>query len=68
MLFGFPLGALFSGIMIPADGGLLLFQTSLVMTQFPPSGYVAASLMLFSTMATLFWYVLRLMMQLNSRR
>jgi FtsH-binding integral membrane protein len=38
------------------------------MSYFPPSGYVAASLMLFSTIATLFWYVLRLMMQLNSRR
>jgi FtsH-binding integral membrane protein len=29
---------------------------------------VAASLMLFSTIATLFWYVLRLMIELNGRR
>ena len=68
MLFGFHLGALFSGVMILLMAGYILYQTSLVMSHFPPSGYVAASLMLFSTMATLFWYVLRLMMQLNSRR
>ncbi len=68
MLFGFHLGALFSGLMILLMAGYILFQTSLVMSYFPPSGYVAASLMLFSTIATLFWYVLRLMMQLNSRR
>ena len=37
------------------------------MNYFPPAGYVAASLMLFSTIATLFWYVLRLMMELNRR-
>jgi len=38
MLFGFHLGALFSGIMILLMAGYILFQTSLVMTQFPPSG------------------------------
>jgi FtsH-binding integral membrane protein len=45
----------------------VLYQTSLVMQYFPPTGYVAAALMLFSTIATLFWYVLRLMMELNRR-
>ena len=47
--------------------GYILYQTSQVMSYFPPSGYVAASLMLFSTIATLFWYVLRLLMELNRR-
>ncbi len=65
--FGFQLGALFSGLMILLMAGYVLYQTSLVMSYFPPSGYVAASLMLFSTIATLFWYVLRLMMELNRR-
>ena len=67
MLFGFHLGALFSGAVILLMAGYILFQTSLVMAHFPPTGYVAASLMLFSTIATLFWYVLRLLMELNRR-
>ncbi len=67
MIFGFQLGAVFSGLMIALMAGYILFQTSLVMSYFPPQGYVAASLMLFSTVATLFWYVLRLMMELNRR-
>jgi FtsH-binding integral membrane protein len=66
--FGFHLGAIFSGLMILLMAGYILFQTSLVMSYFPPTGYVAASLMLFSTIATLFWYVLRLLMELNDRR
>jgi len=68
LLFGFSLGAIFSGLVILLMAGYILFQTSLVMSHFPPSGYVAASLMLFSTIATLFWYVLRLLMELNSNR
>ncbi|MBL0212622.1 MAG: US12 family protein [Myxococcales bacterium] len=67
MIFGFHLGAIFSGLMILLMAGYVLYQTSLVMSVFPPSGYVAAALMLFSTIATLFWYVLRLMMELNRR-
>ena len=66
MIFGFQLGAVFSGLMILLMSGYVLFQTSLVMQYFPPQGYVAASLMLFSTIATLFWYVLRLLMELRS--
>ena len=68
MIFGFHLGAIFSGIMILLMAGYILYQTSLVMAHFPPTGYVAAALMLFSTIATLFWYVLRLLMELNSNR
>ena len=67
VIFGFSLGAFFSGAMILLMAGYILYQTSLVMSYFPPSGYVAASLMLFSTVATLFWYVLRLVMELNRR-
>jgi FtsH-binding integral membrane protein len=35
------------------------------MAHVPPTGYVAASLMLFSTIATLFWYVLQLVASLR---
>lgn len=66
-IFGFSLGAFFSGVMILVMAGYILYQTSLVMSYFPPSGYVAASLLLFSTVATLFWYVLRILMELNRR-
>ena len=65
MLFGFHLGAIFSGLMILLMAGYILYQTSLIMKEFPPTAFVAASLMLFSTIATLFWYVLRLLMSLR---
>ena len=66
MLFGFHLGAIFSGLMILLMAGYILYQTSVIMKEFPPTAYVAAALMLFSTIATLFWYVLRLVMSLRS--
>lgn len=65
MLFGFSLGAVFCGFMIALMAGYILYQTSLVMRDFPPTHHVAASLMLFSTIATLFWYVLQLVASLR---
>lgn len=66
-IFGFSLGAFFCGAMILLMAGYILYQTSMVMSYFPPTAYVAASLMLFSTIATLFWYVLQMLMELNRR-
>jgi FtsH-binding integral membrane protein len=63
--FGFSLGAVFCGAMIVLLAGYILFQTSQVMSKFPPTAHVAASLMLFSTVATLFWYVLQLLLSLR---
>ncbi|MBX3155065.1 MAG: Bax inhibitor-1 family protein [Deltaproteobacteria bacterium] len=68
ILFGFHLGALFCGAVILLMSGYILYQTSLIMRDFPPSAHVAAALMLFSTIATLFWYVLQLLMELASDR
>jgi FtsH-binding integral membrane protein len=65
MLFGFQLGAVFCGAIIALMAGYILFQTSHVMRDFPPTHHVAAALMLFSTVATLFWYVLQLLMSLR---
>jgi FtsH-binding integral membrane protein len=65
-IFGFHLGAIFCGAVILLLAGYILYQTSLVMSYFPPTGYVAAALMLFATIATLFWYVLQLLMSLRS--
>lgn len=66
LLFGFSLGMVFSGFMIALMAGYILYQTSIIMNDFPPSAFVAASLMLFSTIATLFWYVLRLLSSARS--
>ncbi len=66
-IFGFQLGALFCGVMILLMAGYILYQTSLLADHFPPTHHVAAALMLFSTIATLFWYVLRFLMELNRR-
>ncbi|MEZ4368515.1 MAG: Bax inhibitor-1 family protein [Kofleriaceae bacterium] len=65
-IFGFSLGAVFCGAMVALMGGYILFQTSMIMRDFPPSYHVAAALMLFSTIATLFWYVLQLIMSLKN--
>lgn len=65
MIFGFQLGAIFCGAMIALMAGYILYQTSAVMKDFPPTHHVAAALMLFSTIATLFWYVLQLLMSLK---
>jgi len=67
MIFGFQLGIIFLGFGILVMGGYILYQTSLVMSAFPPTAYVAAALMLFSTIATLFWYVLQFLMQMNRK-
>ena len=64
-IFGFSLGALFAGAMILVMAGYILYQTSLVASQFPPTAHVAAALMLFSSVATLFWYVLQLLLALR---
>ncbi|HWU89129.1 MAG TPA: Bax inhibitor-1 family protein [Kofleriaceae bacterium] len=64
--FGFSLGAFFCGAVILLMSGYILFQTSAIMKDFPPTAYVAAALMLFSTIATLFWYVLQFLASLRN--
>jgi len=66
-IFGFHLGAIFIGFGILVMAGYILYQTSLIMSYFPPTAFVAAALMLFSTIATLFWYVLQMLMEMNRR-
>ncbi len=67
LIFGFHLGTIFCVAMIVLMAGWVLYQTSLIMAYFPPTHHVAAALMLFSTIATLFLYVLRLLMELQRR-
>lgn len=65
IIFGFSLGALFCGAVILLMAGYILFQTSVIIKEFPPTYHVAAALMLFSTIATLFWYVLQLIVAMR---
>ncbi len=67
VLFGFSLGLVFIGFMILLMGGYILYQTSLIMSQFPPTAFVAAALMLFATVATLFRLVLQMVASVNRR-
>ncbi|MGM0443478.1 MAG: Bax inhibitor-1/YccA family protein [Fibrobacterota bacterium] len=62
LIFGFTLGTLFSVLMIFVAGAAILFDTSVILREFPEDRYVAASLELFASVALLFWYVLRLFM------
>jgi FtsH-binding integral membrane protein len=65
IIFGFHLGTIFTVAMIVLMAGFILYQTSLLMAYFHPAQHVAAALMLFSTIATLFYYVLTLLMSLG---
>ncbi len=67
VIFGFQLGVWFSAIMIVVAAGSILYDTSKVMQHYNCDQHVAASLELFASVALLFWYVLRILMQLSSR-
>lgn len=60
ILFGFSLGLAFCWFMVALMSGYILFDTSNVMLHYRVDQHVAASLVLFASLATLFWYVLRL--------
>lgn len=63
--FGFSLGIFFTVAMIVLLCGYILYDTSNILHHYPPGAHVAASLALFASVATLFFYVLRLLMYLN---
>jgi FtsH-binding integral membrane protein len=65
ILFNFALGVWFSGLMVILACGYILYGTSNVLHQYRTDQYVAASLALFASVALLFWYILRLFMQLR---
>jgi FtsH-binding integral membrane protein len=66
VLFSLPLfGVVFSSLMIALAGGYILYETSNVSKHYPVDMHVAASLALFSSIVTMFWYVLQLLMSLR---
>lgn len=60
VLFGFQLGTFFSVAMVAFAGAAILYDTSNVLHHFPEDRYVGAALQLFSSVAMMFWYILRL--------
>ena len=67
ILFGFDLGILFSVVMVGLAAGYVLYTTSNVLHHYQPGQHVAASLALFSVIALMFWYVLRILISLNRK-
>lgn len=60
VLFGLHLGALFSLAMVGLMGASILYQTQKIVREYPEWAYVGAAVGLFSSLMTMFWYVLRL--------
>ena len=65
LAFGFNLGLLFSIAMVVLAAGYILYQTSQILGHCDPERYVAASLELFSSVALMFWYVIRIFMRMR---
>jgi hypothetical protein len=59
------LGMWFTGAMLVMASGYILYDTSRIMREYPTHAYVGAALELFTGVAMLFWYVVRLLMQLK---
>ena len=66
-VFGFSLGVWFMGAMILLMAGMILYNTSQIMLHYPSNMHVAAALSLFASLATLFWYVIQLLLSLSNR-
>ncbi len=60
---GFNLGIIFVWAMVVLMSGWILYETSNVLHHYHTSQHVAAALALFASLATLFWYVLQLVMR-----
>jgi FtsH-binding integral membrane protein len=60
VVFGFSLGVWFSIAMIALAGVAILYQTQTIIRKYPAQAHVAAALGLFSSVMTMFWYVLRI--------
>lgn len=66
-IFGFHLGLAFSGAMVVLASGYILYDTSNVLHTYRTDQYVGASLELFASVALLFYYILRIVISLQSR-
>jgi len=65
IIFGFNLGVIFSAVMVLFAAGVILYNTGAVLHRYNTDQHVAASLSLFTAVALMFWYVLRILMRLR---
>jgi FtsH-binding integral membrane protein len=63
--FGFNLGIVFSVAMVLLAAGYILYQTSQVLAHYDPRQHVAAALALFSSVALMCWYIIRIFMRMR---
>jgi FtsH-binding integral membrane protein len=64
---GFDLGTLFAAAMVVLMSGYILYYTSNVLHHYRTDQYVAAALALFAAIATLFYYILEILMMSRRR-
>lgn len=60
VIFGAELGTWFSVGMVALMGASILYSTQEIMRRYPEEAYVAGAVQLFSSLMTMFWYVLRI--------
>ena len=65
LLFGFNLGVIFSAAMIGLAGGYILYSTSAILHDYRTDQYVAAALSLFASVALMYFYIVRLLLELR---
>jgi len=68
MVFGFTLGLAFMGIMVALMAASIVYETSNIVHHYDTDEHVAAALGLFASIATMFFYILRILMSLSSDR
>lgn len=67
ILFGFNLGIIFVAALLALAAGYILYDTSNVLHHYRVDQHVAASLALFASVALMFYYMVNLVMRLQSR-
>jgi FtsH-binding integral membrane protein len=65
LVFGWNLGIVFSVAMVVLAAGYILYQTSQVLAHYDPRQHVAAALALFSSVALMFWYIIRIFLRMR---
>ncbi|MEE2682792.1 MAG: Bax inhibitor-1 family protein [Actinomycetota bacterium] len=62
LLFGMNIGTWFSVAMVALMGASILYNTQKILHSYPEQAYVGASVTLFASLMTMFWYILQIVM------
>jgi FtsH-binding integral membrane protein len=68
IIFGFSLGLFFCFAVVALLAGSILYETSNLRLYYGPTQHVAAALALFAAVATMFYYILRILIELQNNR